>query len=181
MNYVEFACQCLPYGIEQYPSPPFSCPSLSSSSLQLLFFSSSFPPSCPSSLFLFPYLSQGTLAEAVDKYYMGISPGHWLPWIPQLLTCLVRREGTHMLNLLCSVGKAYPQAVYFPIRTLYLTLKMEQREKCKVNRMLNLCIIPYLSKDSMKECDYVKWSSCMFDLTNFNPRRQCERINESGV
>ena len=51
--------------------------------------------------------------------------------IPQLLTCLVRNEGTHILNLLCSVGKAYPQAVYFPIRTLYLTLKMEQKEKCK--------------------------------------------------
>lgn len=25
----------------------------------------------------------------------------------------------------------YPQAVYFPIRTLYLTLKIEQREKHK--------------------------------------------------
>ena len=72
---------------------------------------------------------KGTLAEAVDKYYVGISPIHWLPWIPQLLTCLVRREGTQILNLLCSVGKSYPQAVYFPIRTLYLTLKMEQREK----------------------------------------------------
>ena len=54
--------------------------------------------------------------------------------IPQLLTCLVRNEGTHILNLLCSVGKAYPQAVYFPIRTLYLTLKMEQKEKCERER-----------------------------------------------
>ncbi len=67
--------------------------------------------------------------QTVDKYYNGISPNHWLPWIPQLLTCLVRQEGNYILNLLCSVGKAYPQAVYFPIRTLYLTLKMEQREK----------------------------------------------------
>ena len=50
--------------------------------------------------------------------------------IPQLLTCLVRNEGTHILNLLCSVGKAYSQAVYFPFKTLYLTLKMEQKEKC---------------------------------------------------
>lgn len=25
----------------------------------------------------------------------------------------------------------YPQAVYFPIRTLYLTLKIEQRERYK--------------------------------------------------
>ncbi|KAL5497639.1 hypothetical protein EMCRGX_G014148 [Ephydatia muelleri] len=77
---------------------------------------------------------KSSLAEAVDKYYMGISPVYWLPWIPQLLTCLVRREGVHILNLLCSVGKAYPQAVYFPIRTLYLTLKMEQREKYKADQ-----------------------------------------------
>jgi transformation/transcription domain-associated protein len=49
-----------------------------------------------------------------------------LPWIPQLLTCLARREGQYILNLLCYVGKAFPQAVYFPIRTLYLTLKKEK-------------------------------------------------------
>ncbi len=23
---------------------------------------------------------KGTLAETVDKYYVGISPIHWLPW-----------------------------------------------------------------------------------------------------
>ena len=32
------------------------------------------------------------------------------------------------------MGKAFPQAVYFPIRTLYLSLKMEQKEKCKCVR-----------------------------------------------
>ena len=73
------------------------------------------------------------ILQAIDKYYAGISPNHWLPWIPQLLICLARREGQYILNLLCSVGKAYPQAVYFPIRTLYLTLKMEQKEKCNNN------------------------------------------------
>ncbi|CAI7996002.1 Transformation/transcription domain-associated protein [Geodia barretti] len=77
---------------------------------------------------------KSTLAETVEKYYIGISPVLWLPWIPQLLTCLVRKEGGHILNLLCGVGKAYPQAVYFPIRTLYLTLKMEQREKHKADQ-----------------------------------------------
>ncbi|XP_064401908.1 transformation/transcription domain-associated protein-like isoform X2 [Halichondria panicea] len=77
---------------------------------------------------------KGTLAEIVDKYYGGISPMHWLPWIPQLLTCLVRKEGGHMLNLLCSLGKAYPQALYFPIRALYLSLKMEQRGKHKADQ-----------------------------------------------
>lgn len=51
--------------------------------------------------------------------------------IPQLLTCLVRSEGRLIMNLLSQVGRMYPQAVYFPIRTLYLTLKIEQRERCK--------------------------------------------------
>ncbi|XP_075538774.1 transcription-associated protein Nipped-A isoform X6 [Dermacentor variabilis] len=74
---------------------------------------------------------QGVLAEAVDKYNTGVPPLQWLPWVPQLLTCLVRPEGRQLLNLLVQVGRVYPQAVYFPIRTLYLTLKIEQRERYK--------------------------------------------------
>lgn len=74
---------------------------------------------------------KSTLAEAVDKYSNGVPPVQWLPWIPQLLTCLVRNEGRLILNLLSQVGRMYPQAVYFPIRTLYLTLKIEQRERFK--------------------------------------------------
>jgi len=50
--------------------------------------------------------------------------------VPQLLTCLVRNEGKLILNLLSKIGSIYPQAIYFPIRTLYLTLKIEQRERC---------------------------------------------------
>ena len=71
------------------------------------------------------------LAEAVDKYNVGVPPIQWLPWIPQLLTCLVRNEGKLIINLLSNVGRMFPQAVYFPIRTLYLTLKIEQRERYK--------------------------------------------------
>ncbi|XP_052799623.1 transformation/transcription domain-associated protein-like isoform X2 [Mya arenaria] len=74
---------------------------------------------------------KSTLAEAVDKYCVGVPPVQWLPWIPQLLTCLVRNEGRLIMNLLSQVGRMYPQAVYFPIRTLYLTLKIEQRERYK--------------------------------------------------
>ena len=29
--------------------------------------------------------------------------------IPQLLTCLVRREGQKILNLLCNIGRVHPQ------------------------------------------------------------------------
>ena len=71
------------------------------------------------------------LAEAVDKYNQGVPALQWLPWVPQLLTCLVRNEGRLMMNVISVIGKIYPQAVYFPIRTLYLLLKIEQREKCE--------------------------------------------------
>lgn len=36
-----------------------------------------------------------------------------------------------MFHVSEQVGRVYPQAVYFPIRTLYLTLKIEQRERYK--------------------------------------------------
>ncbi|XP_015602005.1 transformation/transcription domain-associated protein [Cephus cinctus] len=72
-----------------------------------------------------------SLMEAVDKYAVGVPPIQWLPWIPQLLMCLVRHEGNVILNLLSQVGRMFPQAVYFSIRTLYLTLKIEQRERYK--------------------------------------------------
>ncbi|CAH3023319.1 unnamed protein product [Porites evermanni] len=75
---------------------------------------------------------KGSISEAVDKYCVGVPPVHWLPWIPQLLTCLVRREGQKILNLLCNIGRVHPQAMYFPIRTLYLTWKIEQRERHKM-------------------------------------------------
>ncbi|RWS25705.1 transformation/transcription domain-associated protein-like protein, partial [Leptotrombidium deliense] len=71
------------------------------------------------------------LAEAVEKYNVGVPPVCWLPFIPQLLNALVRFEGKMILNILSQVGRVFPQAVYFPLRTLYLTLKMEQREKFK--------------------------------------------------
>ena len=66
------------------------------------------------------------LAKAVDKYHVGVPPIQWLPWIPQLLTCLVRAEGRLILNLLSTVGRLFPQAMYFPIRTLYL-LALKER------------------------------------------------------
>ncbi|KAL5007444.1 hypothetical protein ScPMuIL_016250 [Solemya velum] len=78
---------------------------------------------------------KSTLATAVDKYCVGVPPIQWLPWIPQLLTCLVRNEGRLIMNLLHQVGRMYPQAVYFPIRTLYLTLKIEQRERYKTGEL----------------------------------------------
>eukprot|EP00094_Tigriopus_californicus_P003836 TCALIF_03692-PA protein Name:"Similar to TRRAP Transformation/transcription domain-associated protein (Homo sapiens)" AED:0.01 eAED:0.01 QI:3/1/1/1/1/1/3/160/3083 len=88
------------------------------------------------------------LASAVEKYNIGVPPIQWLPWIPQLLTCLVRSEGKLVLNLLSTVGRMFPQAVYFPIRTLYLTLKIEQRERVKTTGDQGQSITERRSSDS---------------------------------
>jgi len=77
--------------------------------------------------------SQLDLAGTVDKYNVGIPPIQWLTWIPQLLTYLVCVNGAKLLSLLSTVARVHPQAVYFPIRTMYLTLKIEQRERYKHN------------------------------------------------
>ncbi|KAJ1522938.1 hypothetical protein ONE63_002077 [Megalurothrips usitatus] len=79
-----------------------------------------------------------SLTLAVDRYSVGVPPVQWLPWIPQLLTCLARNEGKQILNLLCQVGRMFPQAIYFPIRTLYLSLKIEQRERYKAQAQAQL-------------------------------------------
>ncbi|XP_073941495.1 transcription-associated protein Nipped-A isoform X1 [Choristoneura fumiferana] len=87
---------------------------------------------CAKVLWMLSYDDEkNSLADALDKYSVGVPPVQWLPWIPQLLACLVQYDGNVILNLLSHVGRLYPQAVYFPIRTLYLTLKIEQRERHK--------------------------------------------------
>lgn len=73
---------------------------------------------------------KGDLVELLNKYsgsnreYM-IPPQNWIVWIPQLLQCLMNNpEADALRNLLVTVGKHAPQAVYFPLRTLLLTLKI---------------------------------------------------------
>lgn len=72
-----------------------------------------------------------SLLETLDKYAVGVPPIQWLPWVPQLLVYLVRHESNAIVNLLSQVGRMFPQAVYFSIRTLYLTLKIKLRERYK--------------------------------------------------
>lgn len=54
-------------------------------------------------LWLLSFDDKNTLADAVDKYCIGVPPIQWLAWIPQLLTCLVGSEGKPLLNLISQV------------------------------------------------------------------------------
>ncbi len=69
----------------------------------------------------------------------------------------MRNEGRLILNLLSQVGRMYPQAVYFPIRTLYLTLKIEQRERREF--LFTLFLAPARPDPSLVEFDPVRQRS----------------------
>ncbi|EDV27262.1 uncharacterized protein TRIADDRAFT_23101 [Trichoplax adhaerens] len=69
-----------------------------------------------------------TLAEAFERYCCSIPPNQWLPWVPQILSYLGRLEGGSVVHLATAIGRIYPQAVYFCLRTLFLTIKLNQTE-----------------------------------------------------
>lgn len=59
-------------------------------------------------LWLLAYDNENSaLMEALDKYAAGVPPLHWLPWIPQLLGCLVQYDGQVILNLLSQVSECF--------------------------------------------------------------------------
>lgn len=75
--------------------------------------------------------NKGDLVELINKFISGptrescIPPANWIVWIPQILQCLMLNPDAEALrNLLVTIGKHSPQAVYFPVRTLLLTLKI---------------------------------------------------------
>lgn len=75
--------------------------------------------------------TRAEMLKVFENYMFGVPTLSWLPWIPQLLNCLVQYESETVMSLLNQIAKIFPQAIYFPIRTLYLMLKLEQRERHK--------------------------------------------------
>ena len=47
----------------------------------------------------------------------------WLVWSPQLLMSLQRGEGPHARALLTQIAQAFPQAIYYSLRTMVLCLR----------------------------------------------------------
>ena len=75
--------------------------------------------------------TRSEMLKVFENFMLGVPTLNWLPWIPQLLNCLVQYESDTIMNLLNQIAKIFPQTIYFPIRTLYLMLKLEQRERHK--------------------------------------------------
>lgn len=77
--------------------------------------------------------------RSVGQYLLPWSKGRpathlWFTSVILIQSVFIQKNSEQCSSLLPvseQVGRVYPQAVYFPIRTLYLTLKIEQRERYK--------------------------------------------------
>ncbi|TAQ89061.1 hypothetical protein B7494_g2646 [Chlorociboria aeruginascens] len=61
--------------------------------------------------------SEGTLAAQYDEFKGDTPVWYWITFIPQLLTGLGHKEAPKAHVILAKIAKAYPQALYFQLRT----------------------------------------------------------------
>ncbi|KAG8428838.1 transcription-associated protein 1 [Metarhizium acridum] len=61
--------------------------------------------------------SKGTIAMGFDDFKGETPVWYWITFIPQLLTGLGHKEAPRVYQILLSIAKSYPQALYFQLRT----------------------------------------------------------------
>ena len=63
-----------------------------------------------------PTAERVQLAKVFGDHCDGVPLWEWLPWLPQLLDALRGVEGPQVQHVLLRVTKAYPQAIFYPLR-----------------------------------------------------------------
>ncbi|KAI1169286.1 FAT domain-containing protein [Nemania serpens] len=84
--------------------------------------------------------SSGTIAAGFDDHKGETPVWYWITFIPQLLTGLGHKEAPKVHGILLKIAKAYPQSLYFQLRTnredmLVIKRNQEVREKARQQRV----------------------------------------------
>ncbi|KAI0434650.1 FAT domain-containing protein [Xylaria sp. FL1042] len=80
--------------------------------------------------------SNGTIAAGFDDHKGETPVWYWITFIPQLLTGLGHKEAPKVHGILLKIAKAYPQSLYFQLRTnredmLMIKKNQEAKEKAR--------------------------------------------------
>lgn len=80
--------------------------------------------------------AKGSIAMGFDDFKGETPVWYWITFIPQLLTGLGHKEAPRVYNILQSIAKSYPQALYFQLRTnredmLVIKKNQEAKEKAR--------------------------------------------------
>ncbi|KAH9909805.1 FAT domain-containing protein [Xylariomycetidae sp. FL2044] len=83
--------------------------------------------------------ANGTIAAGFDDYKGETPVWYWITFIPQLLTGLGHKEAPKVHSILLKIAKAYPQSLYFQLRTnredmLAIKKNQEAKEKARQQR-----------------------------------------------
>ncbi|PHH92307.1 hypothetical protein CDD83_8021 [Cordyceps sp. RAO-2017] len=83
--------------------------------------------------------AKGTIAMGFDDFKGETPVWYWITFIPQLLTGLGHKEAPRVYQILLSIAKSYPQALYFQLRTnredMHIIRKnQEQKERARQQR-----------------------------------------------
>ncbi|KAL5252847.1 hypothetical protein ACHWQZ_G015572 [Mnemiopsis leidyi] len=68
------------------------------------------------------------LSKCLEQFHTSVHIEKWLEWVPQLLAGLGSKEARVFHAILQTIGRVHPQALYFPIRNVYLTVRGEYQE-----------------------------------------------------
>nr|XP_029116772.1 transformation/transcription domain-associated protein isoform X3 [Elaeis guineensis] len=77
------------------------------------------------------------VGKTLDNYLDQLPYWVWLSWIPQLLLSLQRSEAPHSRLVLLKIAQAYPQALYYWLRT-YLMERRDVANKSELGRNIAL-------------------------------------------
>ncbi|PMB68789.1 Transcription-associated protein 1 [Beauveria bassiana] len=80
--------------------------------------------------------AKGSIAMGFDDFKGETPVWYWITYIPQLLTGLGHKEAPRVYQILLSIAKSYPQALYFQLRTnredmLVIKKNQEAKEKAR--------------------------------------------------
>ncbi|KAI1129443.1 FAT domain-containing protein [Nemania abortiva] len=86
--------------------------------------------------------SNGTIAAGFDDHKGETPVWYWITFIPQLLTGLGHKEAPKVHGILLKIAKAYPQSLYFQLRTnredmLMIKKNQEAKEKARQRALAN--------------------------------------------
>ncbi|KAK5993473.1 Transcription-associated protein 1 [Cladobotryum mycophilum] len=81
--------------------------------------------------------AQGSIAKGFDDFKGETPTWYWITFIPQLLTGLGHKEAPRVYQILLTIAKSYPQALYFELRTkredmVAIKKNQEAKEKARL-------------------------------------------------
>jgi transformation/transcription domain-associated protein len=63
---------------------------------------------------------QGTMGTVLSAFSNTVASWVWIPWIPQLLSALMRKEASHAYRVLWRIARRHPQALFYALRAFRL-------------------------------------------------------------